>query len=164
MRKRSRGGEKTFIPFSRWGWVFRGEQSTFIWRWRGRGAWVSFIYLIYFLLLLHFVNFLLFFLTFEGGRRHGFFPLFFCSFLKRERGHEFFSFCSPLELGKWVWVLLFHLLLLFLILEGGKGAMSYFLKENFTLERGRRVWVYLLTVYFVNFFYYLYSSVTFFNY
>jgi hypothetical protein len=30
-------------------------------------------------------------------------------------------------------------LLLFLILEGGKGAMSYFLKENFTLERGRRV-------------------------
>jgi hypothetical protein len=42
--------------------------------------------------------------------------------------------------------------------------MSYFLKENFTLERGRRVWVYLLTVYFVNFFYYLYSSVTFFNY
>jgi hypothetical protein len=39
---------------------------------------------------LHFVKKLLFFLTFEGGRRHGSFPLFFCSFLKGERGHEFF--------------------------------------------------------------------------
>jgi hypothetical protein len=29
----------------------------------------------------------------------------------------------------------------FLILEGGKGGMSFFVKENFTLERGRRVWV-----------------------
>ncbi len=35
---------------------------------------------------------------------------------------DFFSFFSILELGKWVWVLLFHLLLLFLILKGGKGA------------------------------------------
>ncbi len=64
-------------------------------------------------LLLHFVKLLLFFLTFEGGRRHGSFPLFFCSFLKGQKGHEFFSFFSTLELRKWVCVLLFHLLLLF---------------------------------------------------
>jgi hypothetical protein len=35
---------------------------------------------------LHFVKFLLFFLTFEGGRRHGFFSLFFCSFLNGGKG------------------------------------------------------------------------------
>ncbi len=68
-----------------------------------------------------------------------------------ERGHEFFSFFSTLELGKWLWVLLFYLLLFSLILEGGKGGLSFFLKENFTLERGRRVWVYLFTIHFLNF-------------
>ncbi len=40
----------------------------------GKGAWVLFIH---FLLLLYFVNFLLIFLTFEGGRGHGFFFTFF---------------------------------------------------------------------------------------
>jgi hypothetical protein len=44
-----------------------------------------------------------------------------------------------------------------------KGGMSFFKKENFTLERGRRVWVYLFTIYFLKFYYYLYSFVTFFN-
>jgi hypothetical protein len=32
-------------------------------------------------------------------------------------------------------------LLFSLILEGGEGGLEFFLKENFTLERGRRVWV-----------------------
>jgi hypothetical protein len=45
---------------------------------------------------------------------------------REERGHEFFQIFSTLESGKWVWVLIFHLLLLFLILEGGKGGMSFF--------------------------------------
>jgi hypothetical protein len=40
---------------------------------------------------------------------------------------------------------------IFLVLQGGKGAMSFFLKENFTLERGERAWVYLINIFFVNF-------------
>jgi hypothetical protein len=42
-----------------------------------------------------------------------FFSLFFKENLEGGRGHEFFSFFSILELGKWMWVLLFHLLLFF---------------------------------------------------
>jgi hypothetical protein len=40
----------------------------------------------------------------------------FCYFLfilKGEGGMSFFSFFSILELGKWVWVLLFHIFLFF---------------------------------------------------
>ncbi len=66
----------------------------------GDGGALGF-YLFIFLLLLHFVKDLLFFLTFEGGRRHGFFPLFFCSFLKGERGMSFFHFFLLLNWGSW---------------------------------------------------------------
>ncbi len=31
--------------------------------------------------------------------------------------------------------------------QRGKGGIKFFLKENFTLERGRVVWVYLFTIY-----------------
>jgi len=35
------------------------------------------------------------------------------------------------------------------MLKGGKGGMKKKFKENFTLERGRRVWVYLFNIYFL---------------
>jgi len=52
----------------------------------GLGFLFSFFFFFFFGLLLHFVKILLFFLTFEGGRRQGSFPLFFCSFLKGGKG------------------------------------------------------------------------------
>jgi hypothetical protein len=44
--------------------------------------------------------------------------------------------------------------------QRGEGGIIFFLKENFTLERGMGVWVYLFNIYLI---YYLYSFVTFFN-
>jgi hypothetical protein len=43
----------------------------------------------------------------------GIFFWLFLFILEGGRGHEFFFIFSILELGKWVWVLLFHLLLFF---------------------------------------------------
>jgi hypothetical protein len=71
---------------------------------------------------LHFVKTLLFFLTFEGGRRHGFFSLFFCSFLKGERGHDFFHFFLLLNWGSGCEFYFFIFCYFFYFLKGGRGA------------------------------------------
>ncbi len=52
----------------------------------GGGLGFPFFFFSFLWLLLHFVKFFKNFLTFEGGRRHGSFPLFVCSFLKGGKG------------------------------------------------------------------------------
>ncbi len=148
MRKRSRGGEKTFIHFSRWGSVFRGEQFTFIWRWRGRGVGFSFLFFGYFCT---FVKILLFFLTFEGGRRHGSFPLFFCSFLKGGKGAWVFFIFFYSWIGE---VAVSFTFLSFVIFfnswRGGRGAWVFFKNKILHLKGGGGCgFIYLL--FFVNF-------------
>jgi len=146
LRKRWGGGEKLGEE------GFLGVNSAFLFEGGGELG-LDFIYSFFVTFVL--CKFLLFFLTFEGGRVHGFFFTFFfkilergkgvgtwvfifftfcysfiiwklfvifCLFLKGKEGVRFFSFFSILELGKWVWVLLFHLLFFFKTLDGGRGA------------------------------------------
>jgi len=61
-------------------------------------------------------------------------------------------FFSILELGKCMWVLLFHLLLFFKFLKGE----GFFLDEVFFLEKERGAWVYLFTIYLLNFFLFIF--------
>ncbi len=82
----------------------------------GRGAWVLFIH---FLLLLYFVNVLLFFKTFEGGRGHGFFFT-----LEKKQNLE----------GGGSWFFFLHFLLLIYYLE----VFCYFL-FIFEVEGGHEV-------------------------
>jgi len=106
-----------------------------------RGAWVLFIH---FLLLLYFVNVLLFFKTFAGGRGHGFF----FHFLKKKN----------LEGGKGVGRGLFflHFLLLFYYFEvfcyflfifEAEGGNEFFFIFSI-LQLGKWVWVSLYCIFF----------------
>jgi len=58
-------------------------------------------------------------------------------------------FFSILELGKCMWVLLFHLLLFLKFLKGEGFILD---EVFFFLEKERGAWVYLFTIFFVNFF------------
>ncbi len=109
----------------------------------GTGAWVLF-YL--FLLLLYFVNVLLVFLTFEGGRRHGSFFTFFKKKILKGVGRGFFFL---------------HFLLLFYYLEvffvtfclfwKGKVGHEFFLSFFLFLNLGSGCGFYFFTFfYFVN--------------
>ncbi len=64
----------------------------------------------------------------------------------------FFFFFSPSFI---IW----NLLLFLFILEVERGHGVFF-KENFTFKRGKGAWIYLFTIFFIN---YLYSFVTFLN-
>ncbi len=62
---------------------------------------------------------------------------------------KFIFFFSILELGKCMWVLLFHLLLFLKFLKGEGFILD---EVFFFLEKERGAWVYLFTIFFVNFF------------
>ncbi len=105
----------------------------------GRGAWVLFIH---FLLLLYFVNLLLVFLTFEGGKKEWFFStLEKKKFLKGVVRGFFFSltFCYSFIIWKFF-------LLLFVYSGRGRWAMSFFLVFLFSWI-GKWVWILLFHIF-----------------
>ncbi len=80
------------------------------------------------MLLLHFVKFLLFFLTFEGGRRYGFFTLFFCS----KGGISVFHFFLLLNLGSGCEFYFFIFCYFFKFLKGEGGHEFSFKRKFYT--------------------------------